>query len=124
MDPDSGMAATLQLAEGNVDISKDQAKEFILRFLQVKSVDMDQLERAGFDKASEMRQHMWEYVNKVLGKISVTMDKLKAEVSVAVKYEGVIEATQKWDESAMQKYLEMDSEKHVKEFATGWDHLG
>ena len=67
---------------------------------------------------------MWEYVNKVLGKISVTMDKLKAEVSVAVKYEGVIEATQKWDEIAMQKYLEIDSEKHVKEFATGWDHLG
>eukprot|EP00435_Cladocopium_sp_Y103_P046321 s1190_g13.t1 len=119
MDPSSGMDATLQLAEGNVDISKDQVKEYILRFLQVKSVDIDQLERAGFDKASDMRQRMWEYMNKVLGKISVTMDKLKADVKMVVKYEGVIEVTTKWDESAMQKYLKMDSEKDVKALAAG-----
>ena len=120
MDPSNGMQDTLKAEEAEIDLSKDQIKEFILRFLQVKSVDVDQLSRAGFEKAADIRQAFWEHMNKILSVLSTRITKVKTDLRKLSEYEPVMEAVQTMDEKAIAEFASKpDNDSNVQAFVSG-----
>ena len=117
-DTSSGMMELLQGAQEAIDLDKEQVKEFLLRFVQIQCIDHELLVRAGFEKATDVRDAFMSYLKKMITKIVGLVDKNKADVNYFEKYLAIVDATSKWDEAAIGNITKIDtSEKDVKAFS-------
>ncbi len=119
MDQNSGMAETLKAESKDITLDKEQVKEFMLRYVQVQGVDSEQLARAGFDKAQEVKHLFMEHLKKMLHLLVSNMDTAKLGVNSWSKYEPAVEATTKWNDAVLDAILKNDSVKDVKKLAQG-----
>lgn len=123
MDSASGMADLLKSSDDN-DISLDsqQVREFTLRFLQVISVDADQLIKAGFDQASEMQQVFKSFMNRLLCKLVDACKKIKNEIGgIFATYESVCDLVTKWDADGIATFSKMEKDEDIKKLSQGVD---
>lgn len=119
-DRSSGMMERLQGAQEAIDLDKEQVKEFLLRFVQIQCIENELLVRAGFEKATDVRDAFMSYLKKMITKIVGLVDKNKADVNYFEKYLAIVDATSKWDEAAIGNITKIDtSEKDVKAMAAG-----
>lgn len=123
MDASSGMASMMQdPKDEDISIEGDQVKEFVLRFLQVQSLDTEELVRAGFDKAGEIRECFFSFLTKMLAKLTDKTVKIKNDIGGVVhQYEPVLDFVAKWDDQGIAKIRNFENtDSSIKTLAAGW----
>lgn len=121
MDSASGMADLLKSDDDNhISLEPEQVREFSLRFVQVISVEADQLVKAGFDKASDMQQMIKAFMNRTLCKLVDACTKIKKEIGETyAKYEKAVDIATKWDIEGISSLKATNNDAAIKSLHQG-----